>query len=140
MQLWVREAPLPSYPGTASAGGARDHSRRAEADGSVTDPTREYLQTHSCRSTRSMSRPDRFPDYPRIYAGQQAQMEAEPAVYHTVNGPNGSVMAPCVTGHDRPPATRRDTHPSWWPAEFDEGDTTTLATTFPRYVPGWLRR
>ncbi|MHC9293478.1 proline iminopeptidase-family hydrolase [Mycobacterium sp. LTG2003] len=80
MQLWVEgaaelRAQLP--PETRSA------LQRHEADGTVTDPeylaaTQEFYRRHVCRVV----------PMPLDFADSEAQMEAEPTVYHTMNGPN----------------------------------------------------
>ncbi|WP_454789660.1 proline iminopeptidase-family hydrolase [Mycolicibacterium lutetiense] len=80
MQLWVEgaaelRAQLP--PQTQSA------LQRHEADGTVTDPeylaaTQEFYRRHVCR----------VEPMPQDFADSEAQMEAEPTVYHTMNGPN----------------------------------------------------
>ncbi|MBU8813047.1 proline iminopeptidase-family hydrolase [Mycolicibacterium goodii] len=56
---------------------------RHEAAGSVTDPeylqaTEEFYRRHVCRVEPT----------PQDFADSVAQMEAEPTVYHTMNGPN----------------------------------------------------
>jgi L-proline amide hydrolase len=56
---------------------------RHEADGTVTDPeylaaTDEFYVRHVCRLTPT----------PQDFLDSVAQMEAEPTVYHTMNGPN----------------------------------------------------
>jgi len=56
---------------------------RHEADGTVTDPeyvaaTGEFYRRHVCRVV----------PMPRDFIDSEAQMEAEPTVYHTMNGPN----------------------------------------------------
>jgi L-proline amide hydrolase len=56
---------------------------RHEADGTVTDPeylaaTDEFYVRHVCRVTPT----------PQDFLDSVAQMEAEPTVYHTMNGPN----------------------------------------------------
>ena len=56
---------------------------RHEADGTVTDPeylaaTEEFYVRHVCRVTPT----------PQDFVDTVAQMEAEPTVYHTMNGPN----------------------------------------------------
>lgn len=80
MQLWVEGAAqlrrrLPPE--------VQDALDRHEAHGTVSDP--EYLRAtevfyarHVCRVTPT----------PRDFADSVAQMEAEPTVYHTMNGPN----------------------------------------------------
>ena len=80
MQLWVEGAAelrtqLPSDTQAAL--------RRHEADGTVTDPeylaaTAEFYRRHVCR----------VEPMPQDFADSEAQMEAEPTVYHTMNGPN----------------------------------------------------
>lgn len=57
--------------------------QRHEAAGTVTDPeylaaTREFYRRHVCR----------LEPVPQDFADSEAQMEAEPTVYHTMNGPN----------------------------------------------------
>lgn len=57
--------------------------QRHEADGTVTDPeylaaTREFYRRHVCQ----------VEPMPQDFADSEAQMEAEPTVYHTMNGPN----------------------------------------------------
>lgn len=57
--------------------------QRHEAAGTVTDPeylaaTREFYRRHVCQVEPT----------PRDFAASEAQMEAEPTVYHTMNGPN----------------------------------------------------
>ncbi|MDH6193447.1 L-proline amide hydrolase [Mycobacterium frederiksbergense] len=56
---------------------------RHEADGTVDDPeylaaTQEFYLRHVCRVT----------PMPQDFADSEAQMAAEPTVYHTMNGPN----------------------------------------------------
>ncbi len=80
MSLWVAaaaelRAALPA--GTLAA------LQRHEAAGTVTDPeylaaTREFYRRHVCR----------LEPMPQDFADSEAQMEAEPTVYHTMNGPN----------------------------------------------------
>ncbi|MFN3004753.1 proline iminopeptidase-family hydrolase [Mycolicibacterium wolinskyi] len=80
MQLWVEgaaelRAQLP--PEIQSA------LQRHETDGTVTDPeylaaTQEFYRRHVCRTD----------PMPQDFADSEAQMEAEPTVYHTMNGPN----------------------------------------------------
>ncbi|GAS95340.1 proline imino-peptidase [Mycolicibacterium canariasense] len=80
MQLWVEgaaelRAQLPADTQAALA--------RHEADGTVTDPeylaaTAEFYRRHVCR----------IEPMPEDFADSEAQMEAEPTVYHTMNGPN----------------------------------------------------
>jgi L-proline amide hydrolase len=80
MQLWVEaaaelRAQLPPQ--------AQSALQRHEADGTVTDPeylaaTQEFYRRHVCR----------VEPMPQDFADSEAQMEAEPTVYHTMNGPN----------------------------------------------------
>lgn len=80
MQLWVEgaaelRAQLPPHVQAAL--------QRHEADGTVTDPeylaaTREFYRRHVCR----------VEPVPQDFVDTEAQMEAEPTVYHTMNGPN----------------------------------------------------
>ncbi|WP_328294495.1 proline iminopeptidase-family hydrolase [Kineococcus sp. NBC_00420] len=80
MSLWVEgaarlRAELPPQ--------AREALDRHEAAGTTTDPeylaaTDEFYARHVCRITPT------HPDF----AASVAQMEAEPTVYHTMNGPN----------------------------------------------------
>ncbi|MGY4651996.1 proline iminopeptidase-family hydrolase [Mycobacterium sp. URHB0021] len=80
MQLWVEgaaelRAQLP--PET------RDALQRHEADGSLTDPeylaaTHEFYRRHVCRVV----------PMPQDFVDSEKQMESEPTVYHTMNGPN----------------------------------------------------
>ncbi|MEN4479527.1 proline iminopeptidase-family hydrolase [Mycolicibacterium cosmeticum] len=80
MQLWVEgaaelRAQLPAATQAALA--------RHEVDGTVTDPdylaaTAEFYRRHVCR----------VEPMPKDFADSEAQMEAEPTVYHTMNGPN----------------------------------------------------
>lgn len=80
MELWVQgagelRAQLPSQ--------TQDALDRHEAAGTVTDPeylaaTMEFYRRHVCR-TEPM---------PQDFLDSEAQMEAEPTVYHTMNGPN----------------------------------------------------
>ena len=80
MQLWVEgaavlRAQLP--PRTLAA------LERHETAGTVTDPeylaaTMEFYERHVCRVT----------PMPQDFVDSEAQMVAEPTVYHTMNGPN----------------------------------------------------
>jgi L-proline amide hydrolase len=80
MELWVAAAgelrdQLPAA--------ARDALDRHEADGTVTDPeylaaTAEFYRRHVCRVEPT----------PQDFLDSEAQMAAEPTVYHTMNGPN----------------------------------------------------
>ncbi|MCX2711403.1 proline iminopeptidase-family hydrolase [Mycolicibacterium sp. J2] len=80
MQLWVEGAAelRAQLPATTQAALVRH-----EADGTVTDPeylaaTAEFYRRHVCR----------VEPMPKDFADSEAQMEAEPTVYHTMNGPN----------------------------------------------------
>ncbi|MBX7453275.1 proline iminopeptidase-family hydrolase [Mycolicibacterium sp. 3033] len=80
MELWVQgatelRAQLPSQ--------AQDALDRHEADGTVTDP--EYLAATMEFYRRHVARMDPFP---QDFLDSEAQMEADPTVYHTMNGPN----------------------------------------------------
>lgn len=62
---------------------ARDALDRHEAAGTLTDPeylaaTQEFYRRHVCRVV----------PMPQDFLDTEAQMEAEPTVYHTMNGPN----------------------------------------------------
>lgn len=80
MQLWVEgaaalRAELPSE--------TQDALDRHEAAGTTDDPeyleaTKVFYERHVCRVTPT----------PQDFADSEAQMEAEPTVYHTMNGPN----------------------------------------------------
>ncbi|KHO26165.1 proline iminopeptidase-family hydrolase [Mycolicibacterium setense] len=80
MQLWVEGAAELRAQLPPEARAALD---RHEADGTVTDPaylaaTEEFYRRHVCR----------VEPMPKDFADTVAQMEAEPTVYHTMNGPN----------------------------------------------------
>jgi L-proline amide hydrolase len=80
MQLWVSAAGELRAQLPAQARAALD---RHEAAGTVTDPeylaaTGEFYRRHVCR----------VEPVPQDFADSEAQMEAEPTVYHTMNGPN----------------------------------------------------
>ncbi|WP_251008536.1 proline iminopeptidase-family hydrolase [Curtobacterium sp. ISL-83] len=80
MQLWVEgaaelRAELPAD--------VQDALTRHEADGTVQDPeylaaTEVFYERHVCRVV----------PMPQDFVDSEAQMEAEPTVYHTMNGPN----------------------------------------------------
>lgn len=80
MDLWIQgaaelRAELPAP--------ARDALDRHEADGTIDDPeyleaTAEFYRRHVCR----------VEPMPRDFVDSEEQMEAEPTVYHTMNGPN----------------------------------------------------
>ena len=80
MQLWVEGAAelralLPPE--------VQDALDRHEADGTVSDP--EYLRATEVFYSRHVCR---LNPTPQDLADSEAQMEAEPTVYHTMNGPN----------------------------------------------------
>ncbi|MCG7597220.1 proline iminopeptidase-family hydrolase [Mycobacterium sp. PSTR-4-N] len=80
MELWVQgaaelRAQLPPQ--------TQDALERHEAAGTVTDP--EYLAATMEFYRRHVARMDPFP---QDFLDSEAQMEAEPTVYHTMNGPN----------------------------------------------------
>lgn len=80
MALWMAAA---SELRAALPENTRRALDRHEAEGSVTDPeylaaTEEFYVRHVCRVTPT----------PQDFADSVAQMEAEPTVYHTMNGPN----------------------------------------------------
>ncbi|WP_317156030.1 proline iminopeptidase-family hydrolase [[Mycobacterium] appelbergii] len=80
MQLWVEGAATLRAQLPAETLAALD---RHEAAGTVTDPeylaaTHEFYRRHVCRVEPT----------PADFADSEAQMEAEPTVYHTMNGPN----------------------------------------------------
>ena len=80
MQLWVEganelRAHLPQE--------TQDALTRHETNGTIHDPeylaaTRDFYDRHVCRVV----------PVPRGFAESEAQMEADPTVYHTMNGPN----------------------------------------------------
>jgi L-proline amide hydrolase len=80
MELWMAAAALLRSELPEDTQRALD---RHEAAGTVTDPeylaaTQEFYQRHVCRLTPT----------PQDFLDSEAQMEAEPTVYHTMNGPN----------------------------------------------------
>lgn len=80
MQLWVEgaaelRAQLPRE--------VQDALDRHEADGTVTDP--EYLEATEVFYSRHVCR---LVPTPQEFVDSELQMEAEPTVYHTMNGPN----------------------------------------------------
>jgi L-proline amide hydrolase len=80
MELWMAAAALLRSELPEDTQQALD---RHEAAGTVTDPeylaaTQEFYQRHVCRLTPT----------PQDFLDSEAQMEAEPTVYHTMNGPN----------------------------------------------------
>ena len=80
MRLWVEgAAELRAQLPTAT----REALDRHEADGTVTDP--EYLAATAVFYARHVCRSQPSPD---DLLASEAQMVAEPTVYHTMNGPN----------------------------------------------------
>ena len=83
---------------------------RHEAAGTVTDPeylaaTQEFYRRHVCRLTPT----------PQDFLDSEAQMEAEPTVYHTMNGPNEfHVLGTLQVVDDRRPARTRSPPRRWW--------------------------
>ncbi|WP_246240574.1 proline iminopeptidase-family hydrolase [Mycolicibacterium madagascariense] len=80
MELWVRGATELRAQLPADVEAALD---RHEAAGTVTDPeylaaTMEFYRRHVCR----------VEPMPPDFVDSERQMEAEPTVYHTMNGPN----------------------------------------------------
>ena len=80
MELWLAAAALLRSELPTDTQEALD---RHEAAGTVTDPeylaaAQEFYQRHVCRLTPT----------PSDFLDSEAQMEAEPTVYHTMNGPN----------------------------------------------------
>ncbi|MFO1055613.1 MAG: proline iminopeptidase-family hydrolase [Dongiaceae bacterium] len=80
MELWVREA---ARLRQALPAETRDALNRHEAAGTTTDPEykaaeRVFYDHHLCRVT----------PWPDELVRSFAQMEADPTVYHTMNGPN----------------------------------------------------
>jgi L-proline amide hydrolase len=80
MELWMAAAALLRSELPEDTQRALD---RHEEAGTVTDPeylaaTQEFYQRHVCRLTPT----------PQDFLDSEAQMEAEPTVYHTMNGPN----------------------------------------------------
>ena len=80
MELWMAAAAL-------LRAGLPDDTQRAltrhEADGTVTHPdylaaTSEFYRRHVCRVAPT----------PQDFLDSEAQLEADPTVYHTMNGPN----------------------------------------------------
>lgn len=64
-------------------GEIRDALERHEADGTYDDP--EYIAAAHEYDRRHVVR---LPEMPQDYVDSVAQMEADPTVYHTMNGPN----------------------------------------------------
>lgn len=128
MQLWVEgaavlRAQLP--PQTLAA------LERHETAGTVTDPeylaaTMEFYERHVCRVT----------PMPQDFVDSEAQMVAEPTVYHTMNGPNEFHVIGTLrnwTIVDRLPAIAAPT--LVLAGEFDEATPATWAP-FVELVPG----
>jgi L-proline amide hydrolase len=80
MELWMAAAALLR---SELPQGTREALDRHEAAGTVTDPeylaaTQEFYRRHVCRVEPA----------PSDFVDSVEQMEAEPTVYHTMNGPN----------------------------------------------------
>lgn len=80
MELWVQGA---ARLRAALPAASRDALDRHERDGTLDDPeyleaTRAFYERHVCRVVPT----------PQDFADSERQMEAEPTVYHTMNGPN----------------------------------------------------
>lgn len=80
MPLWSQAADALRAQLPASIRGALE---RHEADGTYDDP--EYVAASHEYDRRHVVR---LPEVPRDYLDSVAQMEADPTVYHTMNGPN----------------------------------------------------
>ena len=82
-------AAMPLWSAAADAlraqlpGEIRDALERHEADGTYDDP--EYIAAAHEYDRRHVVR---LPEMPQDYVDSVAQMEADPTVYHTMNGPN----------------------------------------------------
>lgn len=118
MELWMAGATELRAKLPADVQAALD---RHEADGTVTDPeylaaTEEFYRRHVCRV---------YP-FPQDFVDTITQMEAEPTVYHTMNGPNEFHVLGTLRGWsiiDRLPAI---TAPALVIAgEFDEATPAT---------------
>lgn len=80
MELWVQGA---ARLRAALPAASRDALDRHERDGTLDDPeyldaTRVFYERHVCRVVPT----------PQDFEDSERQMEAEPTVYHTMNGPN----------------------------------------------------
>ncbi|WP_344795401.1 proline iminopeptidase-family hydrolase [Frondihabitans peucedani] len=80
MQLWVEGA---AELRAALSPETQDALDRHEADGTTSDPeylaaTAVFYERHVCRVV----------PMPQDFVDSEAQMEAEPTIYHTMNGPN----------------------------------------------------
>ncbi len=127
MQLWMAaaaelRAQLP--PDTQAA------LDRHEADGTVNDP--EYLAATGEFYVRHVCRMDPMP---QDFVESEQQMEAEPTVYHTMNGPNEFHVLGTLRGWsviDRLPAV--DAPTLVIAGEFDEATPATWAP-FVDHIP-----
>jgi L-proline amide hydrolase len=96
---------------------------RHEAAGTVTDPeylaaTQEFYVRHVCRVTPT----------PQDFLDTEAQMEAEPTVYHTMNGPNEFHVLGTLRGWSIVDRLDRIAAPTLVIAgEFDEATPATWA-------------
>jgi L-proline amide hydrolase len=96
---------------------------RHEAAGTVIDPeylaaTQEFYVRHVCRVTPT----------PQDFLDTEAQMEAEPTVYHTMNGPNEFHVLGTLRGWSIVDRLDRITAPTLVVAgEFDEATPSTWA-------------
>jgi len=96
---------------------------RHEAAGTVTDPeylvaTQEFYVRHVCRVTPT----------PQDFLDSEAQMEAEPTVYHTMNGPNEFHVLGTLRGWSIVDRLDRIAVPTLVVAgEFDEATPSTWA-------------
>ncbi len=105
MQLWLEGAARLRSELPAENREALD---RHEADGTLDHPdyveaTRVFYERHVCRIT----------PMPQDFVDSEAQMLADPTVYHTMNGPNEFHVVgtrPRLDDH-RPPAADRGAHP-----------------------------
>lgn len=103
---------------------------RHEADGSVTSPeylaaTDEFYVRHVCRVTPT----------PQDFLDSVAQMEAEPTVYHTMNGPNEFHVLGTLRSWSVIDRLDRITAPTLVVAgEFDEATPATWAP-FVEHIP-----
>ncbi len=113
MELWMAGAAQLRAQLPADTQAALDHHEEA---GTVTDPeylaaTEEFYRRHLCR-VASM---------PQDLVDTMAQMEAEPTVYHTMNGPNEFHVLGTLRGWSIIERLRRITAPTLVIAgEFDE--------------------
>jgi len=104
---------------------------RHEAAGTVTDPeylaaTQEFYRRHVCRVEPT----------PQDFLDSEAQMEAEPTVYHTMNGPNEFHVLGTLKSWSIEDRLDQITAPTLVVAgEFDEATPATWAP-FAERIPG----